>query len=300
MNEIQHINSISEAYRFLSIGKPAHPLVAVIDNECFSSHSMSINITLGVYVVSMKDSVSGTMRYGRSSYDFEEGNMLFLAPGQVVSPSDSLIEQQSTGWTLLLHPDLIRRTSLGSKISRYSFFSYSVNEALHISEQEKQTLAELVKHISRELEKGIDKHSETLISGTIELLLNYCERFYDRQFYTRSNMNKDIISKFEQLLTNYYHRQENLEHGLPNVAYCGKELGISPNYLSDLLKKETGKTAKEHIQIYIIDLAKTKLLGTNQSISQIAFNLGFDYPAHFTKLFKNITTQTPSQFRAHH
>lgn len=297
MTNITHIDSISQAYQLLSIGKPRHPMVAIVDNNCFSHNAMDKSISLGMYVISMKEGVSGSVRYGRSTYDFEDGQIMFIAPGQVIAPSEPTSGQESTGWTLLFHPDFIRRSPLASKINQYSFFSYAVNESLHISEQEKQTLAELIKQIARELNQNIDQHSQSLIVSTIELLLNYCNRFYDRQFYSRANMNKDTISDFESLLLTYYQANTQLEQGIPSVAYCGKELGISPNYLSDLLKKETGKTAKEHIQQFVVETAKNKLLGTNLSISNIAFDLGFDYPAHFTKLFKSATNFSPSEFR---
>ncbi|WP_375749768.1 helix-turn-helix domain-containing protein [Vibrio sp. HN007] len=250
-----------------------------------------------MYIVSMKEGISGSMGYGRSTYDFDEGVMLFIAPGQVVVPGDTVIDNTSKGWSLLFHPDLIRRTSLGQKINQYSFFSYDVNEALHLSDDEIQTLTELVQKITKELEQRIDKHTENLISGNIELLLDYCTRFYDRQFYTRSNHNKDSIVEFESFLRDYFQSDEVIQNGIPSVAYCGKELGISPNYLSDLLKKETGKTAKEHIQLFLIERAKNKLLGSDDSISRIAFDLGFDYPAHFTKVFRKTTGYSPSEFR---
>lgn len=297
MSDIIYLSSISKVHRLLGIGRPKHPLVMVIPNHCIDIDVAKASYSTDMYMVAMKDGMSGTMKYGRNTYDFEDGVMLFLAPGQVIVPADAVIDKDTQGWTLLFHPDLIRRTSLGKKINQYSFFSYDVNEALHISETEIQTLTELVHKVIRELDQNIDKHTESLISGNIELLLDYCTRFYDRQFYTRSNRNKDTIIAFEGLLRNYFQRDEVLEQGIPSVAYCGKALGVTPNYLSDLLKKETGKTAKEHIHLFIIELAKNKLLGSGDTISQIAFDLGFDYPAHFTKLFKKTTGYSPSQFR---
>ena len=300
MTEIFSINSITEAYGFLSLGKPAHPLVAVVDNQCFHGELMQVSINLGLYVIALKEGMSGTMRYGRSHYDFTDGQMLFLAPGQMVTPADSVIEGESSGWTLLFHPDFIRRHHLASQIKHWPFFSYSMNESLHLSDKEKSTLAELIKQIQSELANNVDKHTERLICSTIELLLSHCDRFYDRQFYTRSNMNKDVIAQFEQLLDQYFLQQKQLEHGLPTVAYCAEALAISANYFSDLLKKETGKTAIEHIHLYVVEMAKNQLLANNDNVSQIAYNLGFDYPGHFSKVFKKTTKMTPSEFRKDH
>ncbi|MBR9847693.1 MAG: AraC family transcriptional regulator [Algicola sp.] len=297
MNDIISIKSISQVHRLLKIGKPKHPFVTIISNNCIDVDITKDSYCTEMYMIAMKDEVTGTMKYGRNSYDFEEGAMLFVAPGQIISPSDTVIEKDTQGWTLLFHPDLIRRTPLGKKIHQYSFFSYDVSEALHISDTERQTLNELVQKVNRELEQNIDRHTGSLISGNIELMLDYCRRFYDRQFYTRSNESKDKIIEFETMLWDYFKNGRALEDGLPNVAYCGKKLGVSPNYLNDLLKKETGKSAIEHIHLFIIELAKNKLLGSKKTISNIAFELGFDYPAHFTRLFKKNTGFSPSEFR---
>ncbi len=296
MADIIHLNSIADIHRMLGIANPTHPLVTVIDNDCIGMANSSISYSTGMFIISMKSGMTGSMKYGASTYDFNDGVMLFMAPEQVIIPAHSVVETGSRGWTLMFHPDLIRRTSLGQKINQYTFFAYDVNEALHLSDSEMQTLTELSLKIVRELEQNIDKHTENLISGSIELMLDYCIRYYDRQFYTRSNKSKDTIIDFENLLRNYFDDRKVIE-ALPSVAYCGKALGISPNYLSDLLKKETGKTTKEHIQLFVIELAKNKLLGSELSISQIAYQLGFDYPAHFSKLFKNATGQSPSDFR---
>jgi len=281
----------------LGISNPKHPLVMVIPNHCLDLDLIQASFTSDMYMVSMKEGVSGSMKYGRNNYDFDNGVMIFLAPNQVITPSHTAIEQGSKGWTIIFHPDLIRRTPLGEKIHRYSFFSYEVNEALHMSDNESAILRALIESITNELDNNIDKHTESLICSNIELVLDYCTRFYDRQFYTRSNLSKDTLAEFDKLLRDIFQLPAHYQCGIPTVAYLGKELGVSPNYLSDLLKKETGKTAKEHIQLFIIELAKTKLLGSTQTVSQIAFELGFDFPAHFTKLFKKSTGISPSQFR---
>ncbi|WCE31786.1 helix-turn-helix domain-containing protein [Vibrio sp. SCSIO 43137] len=300
MNNIFHIKSISEVHKFLGLGKPKHPLVMVIPNNCIDLDAAPTSYITDLYTITLKNGMSGSMQYGRSSYDFEEGTMLFIAPGQVIAPVDAVESKDISGWTLLFHPDLIRRTSLGQKINQYSFFSYQVNEALHLSETEKQTVTELIQKVIRETEQNIDQHTGRLISGSIELLLDYCTRFYDRQFYTRSDLSSDTISEFEQLLRQYFQNEQQLEHGLPTVAHCGKQLGLSPKYLSDLLKKETGKTAKEHIQLFIVELAKNRLLSSSQTVSKIAYDLGFEYPPHFSKLFKKLTAYSPTQFRDLH
>jgi AraC-like DNA-binding protein len=297
VKDIINIESISQIHRLLGAGKPKHPLVMIIPNHCINMDVFNAGYSTSMYVISLKQGVSGAMRYGRGTYDFEDGTAIFIAPGQVMVPSDIVTQSEISGFTLIFHPSLIRRTSLCKKIHHYSFFSYSVNEALHLSDSEIQTLTELVQKIAQELDQSIDKHTENLISGNIELLLDYCARYYDRQFYTRSNENKDTLAEFEGLLRAYFQSENVPDNGLPSVAYCGKTLGISPNYLSDLLKKETGKTAKEHIQLFVIEQAKYRLLGSDQTISQIAYQLGFDYPAHFTKLFKKATGTNPSQFR---
>ena len=297
MSDIIHLASITEIQQLLGVEKPKHPLVLVIPNHCFESTITSASISTDMYVVAMKKGMSGSIMYGRSTYDFNEGVMVFLGPGQVVKPVNVETEPSSEGWTLIFHPDFIRRTALGNKIHQYSFFSYDVNEALHISDAESKTLKALLDSITKELENSIDKHTESLISGCIELLLDYRNRFYDRQFFTRSNANKDTLMAFESLLRKYFESHAVLEHGLPTVGYCGKELGVSSNYLSDLLKKETGKAAKEHIHLFVMDLAKTKLLNSSCSISEVAYNLGFEYPAHFSKLFKKTTGLSPSEYR---
>jgi AraC-like DNA-binding protein len=252
---------------------------------------------LDLYQVMYKECAEGSFGYGRNSYDFEEGTLVFTAPGQVLTVHDWEENPESGGWSLLFHPDLIRKSRLGKTIDDYSFFSYEANEALHLSDEEKQSINEILDKIIREYSQNIDKHSQKLIISNIELILDYCTRYYDRQFYTRTNLNKDVVSRFESLLKEYYGSGKALEQGIPSVAYCGAELNMSSNYLSDLLKKETGRNAQEHIHFFLIEKAKTELLSSGESISQIAYGLGFEYPQHFSKIFKAKTGMSPVEYR---
>lgn len=300
MKGIVPIESIHQVHHFLGLGKPWHPLVSVINWEtAMNTVAMKQQyFALGLYQISFKAGIAGSINYGKSTYDFEEGTLIFTAPGQVLefNPMEELLENHM-GWSLVFHPDLIRKASLGKTIENYSFFSYAANEALHLSEQEKQSIQEIVRKIEQEYKQQIDKHSQKLMVANIELLLDYCLRYYDRQFYTRTNLNKDFVTKFEQLLKNYFNSDQPLELGVPTVKYCGQALNMSPYYLSDLLKKETGKNAQEHIHYYLIEKAKMNLLGSTHSISQIAYGLGFEYPQHFSKIFKRKTGMSPSQYR---
>lgn len=299
MGEIIKVKTVTEATEFLGVGKPKHPLIAVIhhNDANFRRQYGNARYVLDLYQISQKDSMSGSLGYGRNSYDFQEGTMIFTSPGQVISTSEKVLEGELEGWSIYFHPDLIRKSPLGRTINNYSFFSYEVTEALHLSEVEKKSLYELVKKIEKEYNQNIDKHSQKLIIANIELLLDYCTRYYDRQFYTRTNLNKDVVTKFEQLLKDYYNLNKSLAMGVPSVNYCGKELNMSPNYLSDLLKKETGRNAIDHIHFFIIERAKTMLLSSENTISEIAYDLGFEYPQYFSKLFKNKTGITPAEYR---
>lgn len=299
MNNIITISAITQAHQILGLQPPKHPLVSLINIKDFpvDIDFGDVRFMLELYMVSLKDGVSGSMGYGRNSYDFTNGTMVFSKPDQVLFTESKEIEADAKGWMLLFHADLIRKSELGKLMDTYSYFSYDVHEALHLSEDEKWTLTDLVRKIEMEYNQNIDKHSQKLIVSNIGLLLDYCTRYYDRQFYIRTNLNQDLISNFDNLLKEYFNSEKPAELGLPTVQYCGTQLHMSPNYLSDLLKKETGKTAKDHIYSYIINRAKNKLLGTTGSISEIAFDLGFDYPQHFSKLFKKKTGMSPAKYR---
>jgi len=251
----------------------------------------------GFYSVFLKEVKCGDLHYGKNYYDYQEGTMVFTGPGQVVGVESNGEYVQPKGWALLFHPDLIRGTSLGRNIKKYTFFSYEVYEALHLSEQERHIVTDCLRNIQLELQRGVDKHSKTLIVSNIELLLNYCVRFYDRQFITRENVNKDTLSKFEKIMNDYFQSDKPQDIGLPSVQYCADQLHLSANYLGDLIKKETGKSAQEQIQLYLIDMAKEKVLDTSRSISEIAYELGFKYPQHFTRLFKKCVGTSPNEYR---
>lgn len=298
MSNFITVKSITQAHQLMAIEKPKHPLVSVFRHTPdMRTNFGDVRFTGDLYLISMKDGIKGTFKYGRNSYDFEEGTMTFVSPGQVIMPEEIITEIDSRGWTILFHPDLIRKSELGRNIDNYSFFDYSVNEALHLSDKEKQTLTELTQKIENEIDQNIDRHTQKLIVSNIELLLDYCIRYYDRQFYTRSDLNKDIVSRFENFLKDYFKSGNQLELGVPSVKYCSEQLYMSPNYLSDLLKKETGRNTQDHIHAFVIDKAKTILLNSNNTVTQVAFGLGFEYSQHFSKLFKAKTGMSPTEYR---
>ncbi len=300
MKEIIKINSVTEVHDFFGLEKPKHPLISVlrVNKNLQEIEIEKFKYSIGLFQISLKDSCAFTIsNYGRNSYDFEEGSMIFTAPNQVLEFEKQNVNKEDTGWTIIFHPDLIRKSELGKNIDNFSFFSYASNEALHISDEERKTVSEITQKIENEFSGIIDSHSQTLLVSNLELLLNYCVRFYDRQFYTRTNLNKDITSQFEQVLKTYYNSNTQLELGIPTVQYCGEIMNMSPKYLSDLLKKETGSGTQDHIHKYIIEKAKNKLLNSKESASEIAYNLGFEYPQYFSKIFKKKTTMSPKEFR---
>jgi len=294
--EIEHISQYNTAF---GVGT-FHPLVSVIDLSEATPEEVDsqTRIRLGFYSISLKESHCGNIRYGRNYYDYQEGTLVFSAPGQVLTVEPNLeVQTKYKGMTLLFHADILRGTTLGHNIKNYHFFSYEVFEALHLSESEKQTVLDCFSKIETELKRPIDKHSKTLIVANIELLLGYCVRFYDRQFITRSNSNKDILVKFENLLNEYFEMEDLSNAGLPTVKYCADKLHLSANYLGDLIKKETGKSPLEHIQFKVIDVAKEKIFDQSKTLSQIAYELGFKHTQHFSRLFKNETGYTPNEYR---
>jgi AraC-like DNA-binding protein len=295
MEEIVQLDSVA-AYNKMRGAQTLHPLVTVLDlSKAIPMPAQTFSF--GLYAVYLKELNCGELKYGRNYYDYQEGTLVFIAPGQVMGVQPNVKTFEPRGWALLFHPDLIKGTALGKHIQDYSFFSYEVNEALHLSEKERQIVLDCFGKIQYELEQSIDKHSKTLIASNIELFLNYCTRFYDRQFITRDNAHKGILERFENLLNEYYLSDKPLNIGLPSVAYCADELSLSPNYFGDLIKKETGKSAQEYIQSKIIDIAKEQIFDINKSVSEVAYNLGFKYPQHFTRLFKQKIGVSPNEYR---
>jgi AraC-like DNA-binding protein len=244
-----------------------------------------------------KDKIRGTMTYGRTSYDFQHGTLVFISPGQVIEPPEYELEDERHGWTMIFHPDLIRNSTLERNMDSYTFFDYETNEALHLSKEEQEYLTGMVSQIKKEYSQNLDGHSYRLILSNIELLMNNCLRFYDRQFYMRSGFNKDFVSSFEKHLKEYFNADKPIELGIPSVSYFSDELNMSANYLSDLLKKETGESAKGHINRMIVEKAKSALLNPSLSVSEIAYSLGFEHPQSLTRLFKTKTGLTPKEYR---
>lgn len=296
MDNLRRFETIND-YNVFNQKETLHPLVSVIDMSKADPRRAS-NMYFGFYTVFLKDVKCGDLRYGRHIYDYQEGTLVFIAPGQVVSVDNSGEAYQPKGYALVFHPDLIHGTALGRHIQDYTFFSYQSNEALHLSERERKIVLDCFSKIEYELEHAIDKHSKRLIVSNIEILLNYCIRFYDRQFLTRENVHLGILERFEQLLQEYYQTDKPHTIGLPSVAWCANELNLSANYFGDLIKKETGKTAQEYIQSKVIDLAKERILNPSKSVGQVAYELGFKYPQHFTRLFKQWVGQSPNEYRS--
>ncbi|SHM06866.1 helix-turn-helix domain-containing protein [Flavobacterium saccharophilum] len=296
MEHIIKVETIAQ-YNALKGVETQHPLISVFDNSITNALPNNSRMHFGLYAVFLKAGHCGELRYGRNNYDYDEGTLVFIAPGQVIEVKNEE-NYMPTGLALLFHPDLIKGTALGKQMSQYSFFSYDSHEALHLSLKEQQIIKDLYNKLEYELNRSIDKHSKSIIASNIELFLNYCVRFYDRQFITRENINTDILSKFENLLSDYFESENTRNLGLPSVGYFADLLHLSPNYFGDLIKKETGKSAQEHIQLKLINLAKERIFDTNKSISQIAFELGFKYPQHFNRMFKKNTGYTPIEYRS--
>lgn len=297
MRDIYRIEKVDD-YNKLNGVETLHPLVSIIDfSKTDSSYSNHTHFYYGVYAVFLKEYDCGELRYGRNKYDYQEGSLVFVSPGQVLELIKNPNSTKRKGWALLFHPDLIHGTNLGKQMGDYTFFSYEINEALHISERERKMVMEWFEKISFETSQPIDKHSKKIIVNNIQLFLDYCIRFYDRQFITRSIDNKDILTRFESLLNKYFQSELPVSTGFPTVKYCADQLHLSPNYFGDLIKKETGKSAQEHIQLKILDLAKERIFDSRKSIGEIAYELGFKYPQHFSRLFKTETGLTPNEYR---
>ncbi|WP_045496256.1 helix-turn-helix domain-containing protein [Chryseobacterium sp. StRB126] len=295
-NSIIKISSISELHNLLQLPGPLHPLVSLIDNEKMSIKEdwAGRSFMFNFYKISYKYSTSGKMGYGQGYYDFNEGGMMFTAPGQILSPEENA---EYCGCTLLIHPDFIRNYPLAKNIKNLGFFSYDTNEALHLSDQEKTIMKGLLDSIKNELNTAIDEVSQDVIISYTEVLLNYSNRFYKRQFITRKAVNSDLLTKMERVLADYFNDQKTLTTGLPTVEFLASELNLSPHYLSDMLRNLTGQNAQQHIHEKLIEKAKEYLTATNFSVSEVAYALGFEHPQSFNKLFKKKTDQTPLSYR---
>jgi AraC family transcriptional activator of pobA len=295
METVRRFETIRD-YNVFNNNETLHPLVSIVDLSKASPRQGS-RMYFGFYTIFLKEVKCGDLIYGRHTYDYQEGTLVFLAPGQVAGTDSKGETYQPKGYALIFHADLIHGTSLGRHIQDYTFFGYESNEALHLSERERQLVLDCFSKIEFELKHAIDKHSKSLVVSNIELFLNYCLRFYDRQFITRDNIHKGLLQRLESMLNEYFLSEKPHENGLPSVAYCANELNLSANYFGDLVKKETGKSAQEYIQTKIIDVAKERIFDQSKSVSQIAYELGFKYPQHFTRLFKQKVGQAPNEYR---
>ncbi len=293
------INSISELHRLLQLPKPKHPLVSVINlNEIKCHFDESIkSFVYNFYSICTKKDFKGKLKYGQNYYDFDEGIMTFFSPGQVIS---TVVDEDIalSGIWLVVHPDFIQNYALAKSIKDYGFFSYAVNEALHLSDKEEAMITDIMQNIDAEYCSVIDVFSQDVILSHIELLLNYSNRFYNRQFITRKNASNDLLSNLEKLLLDYFNGNKVQELGLPTVLYISEQLNVSPNYLSDMLRSLTGQSTQQHIHDKLIEKAKEILTTTSLSVSEIAYQLGFEYPQSFSKLFKSKTNVSPLEFRS--
>lgn len=290
------IKSISELHQLFALPKPDHPLVSIINFERLSYQHSDVwkHFTNDFYCITIKKGSNGTFKYGQRDYDFSEGMMTFTRPGQVFSVTNTN-DNPVSGYMLVFKADLIRPYPLGKNIGNYGFFSYAIAEALHLSDKEETIISSLLQQMQQELQLNIDHYSQDVIVSHLELLLTYANRFYNRQFITRKAVNNDLIDKLEQILDNYF--ESALNKGVPGVQFIASQLNLSPNYLSDLLKNATGQTAQQYIQHYVIEKAKEMLSTSRMTVSEIAYELGFEYSQSFNKLFKKVTSQTPLQYR---
>lgn len=300
MKRTYRIDNIS-VYNTDNNHKTFHPLVTVID---FSKADMrqwgdveSVLFNYGMYCIYLKDVKCGDIRYGRHYYDYQAGTLVFFAPGQVSEIEKPAEPYQPKGYGLIFHADFLLGTELGKNISNYKFFDYQTNEALHLSDDERTMILDCFAKVAFELKQPIDKHSKKLIASNIQLFLDYCQRFYDRQFITRDSANKGVLEKFEQLLNEYYFSEKPVMIGLPSVAFFAEQLNLSANYFGDLIKKETHQSAKDYIQNKTIEVAKKIVFETDKTINEIAFEMGFRYPQHFTRLFKQKVGLSPNEYR---
>jgi AraC family transcriptional activator of pobA len=295
MDNLRRFETVND-YNLFNNNETLHPLVSVVDLSKADPRQAS-TMYFGFYTIFLKEVKCGDLRYGRHTYDYQEGTLVFIGPGQVVSVDSNGEVYQPKGYALIFHPDLLHGTVLGRHMPDYSFFGYQTNEALHLSEREKRLVLDCFSKIGYELEQGVDKHSKRLIVSNIELFLNYCTRFYDRQFITRDTVHRGTLESFEILLNDFFHTDKPQTVGLPSVAWCAEQLNLSANYFGDLVKKETGRSAQEYIQAKLMEVAKEKVFDRSKTINEIAFELGFKYPQHFSRFFKERVGQSPNEYR---
>lgn len=296
MSGIKKISTVHDFNELLGV-EDRHPLISVIDFSAYPPRHL-FRALLGVYGIYIREDEPQNVVYGTSRYDFLGGTLIAIAPGQISGAVDIGVPVQRKGWALLFDPELLRGTSLSQKIQRYSFFSYEVSEALHMQDTERETIIACMKQLREELSAPQDEYSRTILVAYIEVLLNYCMRFYGRQFTTRKVERKDILARFERMLSDYFDSGEQIEHGLPNVQECAERLTLSPNYFSDLIKRETGERPHEHIQRFLIERVKKELAEGSKSIGEIAYGLGFNYTHHLSRLFKKLTGMSPTEYVA--
>jgi AraC-like DNA-binding protein len=298
--EIAHqFDSLSEAHRAFGLPQPKHPLISLLNNA-----TTRVEFTapprahvLKFYKISYRPKLSGKIRYGQGHYDFDEGGLLFAAPNQVIGAGDNDESRECSLYTLLIHPDFLWNHPLAKKIKQYGFFSYTANEGLHLSDQEKGTIISVFQMIEEELNSRIDDLSQDVIISQIELLLSYADRFYKRQFITRKAISSNLLQQLEGILDAYFTDERSLNQGIPTVQYLAETLNLSPSYLSDMLRSLTGQNAQQHIHQKLIEKAKEKLSTTSLSVSEVAYELGFEHPQSFSKLFKTKTNLSPLEFR---
>lgn len=293
------MESLSDMHRAFGLPAPAHPLISLIDgatNRIILSKLPQSHV-LNFYKISYKPSIGGKLKYGQDYYDFDEGGLLFAAPNQIIGNHGNNEGEICSQYTLLIHPDFLWNYPLAKKIKQYGFFSYAANEALHLSDKEKVTIMSIFKIIKEELNSRIDDFSQDVIISQVELLLNYANRFYKRQFITRKAVNNDLLQKLDDILDEYFNSEKSANEGIPTVQYLSEKLNISPSYLSDMLRSLTGQNTQHLIHHKIIEKAKEKLSATNLSVSEVAYELGFGHPQSFSKLFKAKTNTSPLEFR---
>ncbi|MGJ1239407.1 helix-turn-helix domain-containing protein [Sphingobacterium siyangense] len=300
MKTPEKVSSISALHQFLALKRPANPLISVFnfDDVKLKPETVLSAITTDFYVIALKkDCAGGKCRYGQQYYDFDEGIMYFIAPHQVLQFDDILLDKVR-GFVLVVHPDFLHGYGLASDIKDYSYFSYTANEALHLSEKEEKTIFDIIANVEQEIDINMDSFTQGLLVSNLDLLLKYCDRYYNRQFLTRKKVNSDLLSKLELLLDDYFKNDQLNINGIPSVHFIADRLHLSANYLSDMLRVQTGQTTQQHIQNRLIEKAKELLSTTSTSVSKIAYQLGFEHPQSFHRLFKSRTSLSPLEFRS--